>query len=125
MIERIATALAHGVLGESSGNGERPDGHAIPPPRADEKMFRGVVVWVAQHAAEGSEVSPVAPGMGCLSWLSAQIGRDAYIQIGNVRHPIAINVLHVGRPMLGAKSESIALSLSVKEPDVGASEILA
>jgi len=61
--------------------------------------------------AEGSEVSPVAPGMACLSWLSAQIGRDAYIQIGNVRHPIAINVLHVGRSMRAAKSESIALLL--------------
>ena len=111
MTERIATALAPGVHGESSGNGEPPCGHAIPPPRADEKMFRGLVGSVAQMGAEGSEVSPVAPGMACLSWLSAQIGRDAYIQIGNVRHPIAINVLHVGRSMRAAKSESIALLL--------------
>jgi len=114
MSERIATALAPGVLGEWSGNGERPGGHTIPPPRADEKMFCGVVGTVARLAAKGGEVSPVAPLMAGLSWVSAQAGGDPYIQIGNVRHPVAINVLHVGRAMWAANTESVALLLTTE-----------
>jgi len=108
---RIATSIASGVQDKSSGEFEPPDVHTTPAPRANKKMFYGVFGLFAQEGAKGSEVSPVALAMLSLSWLSAQIGRDVYMQIGNVWHPLVINSLHVGRSMLAARSESVALLL--------------
>jgi len=114
MNERNATLIAPGVQSESTGKGEAPDAHTIRLPQANDKMFYGVFGLFAQEGAKGSEVPPVALAMACMSWLSAQMGRDVYLPIGDVCHPIVINTLHVGRPMLAAKSESVALLLRVE-----------
>lgn len=109
MMSRIATSIGSGVKDKWGLQLEPSDVHTTPAPRANKKMFYGVFALFAQEGAKGSEVSPVALGLALVSWLSAQIGRDVYIQIGDVRHPIVINALHVGRPMLAASSESVAL----------------
>ena len=93
-----------------AGSREDPEeDYTTPPPRASEKMFYGLVGDVADAGSAGREVSPVSVGLAFITWLSAHLGRDLYVMIGDVRHPVVINGLHTGRTMVAAKSESTAL----------------
>lgn len=96
---------ADGVL--SAAIPDTPDRH-IAPPLAEGAMFHGLIGAVARSAGEGSESNPVAIAAGMLCWLSAEAGRDVYLQVGDVVHHARINMLHVGRSGIGAKGESLA-----------------
>jgi putative DNA primase/helicase len=85
-----------------------------PPPRPTEAMFYGLTGEVARTAA-GREVNPVSVAAAFLSWLSAQVGRDVYLQVGDVRHPVPLFTLHVGRTAIAAKGESTGLPLRIDE----------
>ena len=95
--------------GEASADPDAEAEYPTPPPQPSEKMFYGLVGKVAHAGADGREVSPVAVALAFITWLSAQIGPDAFLPIGDVRHRILINGLHTGAPMMAAKSESTAL----------------
>ncbi|MBK5966998.1 hypothetical protein CCR95_23745 [Thiocystis minor] len=86
-----------------------------PPPRPTEAMFYGLTGEVARTAAAGREVNPVSVAAAFLSWLSAQVGRDVYLQVGDVRHPVPLFTLHVGRTAIAAKGESTGLPLRIDE----------
>lgn len=98
-----------GAWRQESADLDGDEDYTTPPPRPDDRMFYGLVGDVAHAGADGKEVSPVSVGLACISWLSAHIGRDMFIRIGDLRHPIVINTLHVGRSMIAGKGESSAL----------------
>lgn len=82
----------------------------IPPPIPDtQAMLYGIVGEVARTAAEGREVHPVAVATACLSWLSAEIGPDIYLPVGDVWHRANLYTLHIGRSARGGKGEAMAL----------------
>lgn len=93
---------------ESDDPGSDED-YTTPPPEPRETMFYGLVGDFADAGSAGREVSPVSVGLAFITWLSAHVGRDTFVPIGDVRHPIVINGLHTGRTMVAAKSESTAL----------------
>ena len=88
---------------------ETDEDYTTPPPQATDAMFFGLIGDIAHAGSEGREVSGVSVGLAAISWLAAQIGRDVFVPIGDVRHPVVINTLHSGRTMVAAKSESAAL----------------
>jgi len=47
--------------------------------------------------------------------ISALVGRDLYLQIGDERHTLNLYGLHVGRSQLGGKGESFALLKRIEE----------
>lgn len=96
---------ADGVL--SAAIPDTPDRH-IAPPLAINAMFQGLIGAVARAAGDGGEANPVSIAAGMLCWLSAEIGRDVYLQVGDVVHHARLNMLHVGRSGIGAKGESLA-----------------
>jgi hypothetical protein len=85
-----------------------------PPPKPDERMFYGLVGDVALAAAEGTEVNPVAAGLGFLSYLGAMAGRDVYMRVGNTWHHPRLFTLQVGRSGRGRKGDSISLTHRIR-----------
>ncbi|MCG5494412.1 DUF3987 domain-containing protein [Ectothiorhodospira variabilis] len=72
-------------------------------------MLYGVIGDIARAGSEGREVNPVAVAASAISWLSARVGPFHYLRIGDARHPVIINTLHVGRSAIAGKGESVAL----------------
>lgn len=83
------------------------------PPKATAAMFYGLVGDIAKAGAKGREVSPVSVALAFISYLSAQVGRDLYIPIGDARHPLHLYTLHVGRTAMGGKGESVAITTRI------------
>lgn len=83
------------------------------PPKATAAMFYGLVGDIAKAGAKGREVSPVSVALAFISYLSAQVGRDLYIPIGDARHPLHLFSLHVGRTAMGGKGESVAITTRI------------
>ena len=83
------------------------------PPKATAAMFYGLVGDIAKAGAKGREVSPVSVALAFISYLSAQVGRDLYIPIGDARHPLHLFTLHVGRTAMGGKGESVAITTRI------------
>ncbi len=104
-------ALENGRPGGTATETEDdPDSDFLtPPPRPTEAMFYGLVGDVAAAAAQEREVNRVSVAAAFMSWLSAQIGRDTYIQVGDVRHALQLFTLHTGRTAIAAKGESVSL----------------
>ena len=89
---------------------EDPDeDFATPPPRPDEAMLYGIIGDIARAGSDGREVNPVSIAAACISWLAARVGPYHYLRIGDARHPVIINTLHVGRSAIAGKGESTAL----------------
>lgn len=81
----------------------------IPPPTPTPDMFYGVLGWLGQQAAEGTEVNPVAAMAAAMSWLSAGMGRNPYIAVGDECHHLRLYSLHVGRSSRGGKGMALGL----------------
>ena len=81
-----------------------------PPPQRTPAMFYGLVGDVARAGARGKEVNEVAVGAAYISWLSAMVGSDIYLPIGDTEHSLNLFLLHVGRTASGGKGESIQLT---------------
>jgi hypothetical protein len=79
------------------------------PPKSDPAMFYGLAGDVARTAAAGTEVNPVSAAAAFLSFLSANVGRDVYLPIGNVWHHPRLFTNHVGRSGRGGKGDSVGL----------------
>jgi hypothetical protein len=81
-----------------------------PPPVPDTNaMLYGIIGEIARAGSEGREVHPVAIAAACLSWLSAEIGPDICLPIGDVKHHVNLYTLHIGRSARGGKGESLQL----------------
>lgn len=96
--------------------------YLTPPPKPSKAMFYGLVGDVARAAAHGTEANPVAAAMAFMSWLSARVGRDVYIPIGDVRHHIRLFTLHVGRSMIAGKGEAVALVEAIERAIMSATQ---
>jgi putative DNA primase/helicase len=80
-----------------------------PPPRMDPAMLYGLIGDIARAGSEGREVNAVAVAAATISWLSARVGPYHYLPIGDKKHPVLLNTLHVGRSAIAGKGESLAL----------------
>ncbi len=82
----------------------------VPPPIPDtDAMLRGIVGEIARAAADGREVHPVAVAAAAMCWLSAEVGPDIYLPIGDVWHRANLYTLHIGRSARGGKGEALGL----------------
>jgi|SRR5882757_1269832 len=96
----------------------------IPPPEPTKEMFYGVLGELAQQAANGTEVNPVAAMASAMTWLSAAMGRNRVIHVGDGWHHLRLFTLHVGRSYKGGKGMSkdllmrVAQEIGEAEPDL-------
>jgi Protein of unknown function (DUF3987) len=90
------------------------DAPLLTPPRAVTEMFFGITGEVAKAAAMGTEVNPVAAAGFYLTLLSAAIGRDLYLSVGNTFHHARINGVHVGRTAIGRKGDAQGLGRRIR-----------
>ncbi|WP_312283570.1 DUF3987 domain-containing protein [Candidatus Igneacidithiobacillus taiwanensis] len=81
-----------------------------PPPVPDiAAMLYGIIGEIGKAGAAGREVHPVAVAAAALAWLSAEVGRDIYLPIGDTYHHARLFLLHVGRTARGGKGDSLGL----------------
>jgi hypothetical protein len=76
------------------------------PPSATPEMFYGLIGEIGRAAAKGTEVNPVAAMGYCMTMLSAAIGRDVYLSVGNTFHHCRLFMVHVGRTSRGRKGDA-------------------
>lgn len=86
----------------------------VPPPRATDIMFYGLVGEVGKTASTNTEVNPVAATAAFMSYLSAQIGRDAYLSVGNTFHHASLFTCHIGRSGRGRKGDAVSLTHRIR-----------
>lgn len=88
----------------------------IPPPTPDmDSMLYGIIGDIAYAASNGREVSPVAVALAAMSWLSAEVGPDIYLPIGDIKHHANLYTLHIGRSARGGKGESLGLVKRIRK----------
>ncbi|MBS0464771.1 MAG: DUF3987 domain-containing protein [Proteobacteria bacterium] len=78
-------------------------------PKPTETMFYGLLGEMATLAADGTEVNPSSAMAAGMVWLSATMGRNTCIAVGNEWHHLRLYGLHVGRSSRGGKGMSLAL----------------
>ena len=94
-----------------------------PPPVPDtDAMLSGIIGEIARAGSDDKEVHPIAVAAACLSWLSAEIGPDIYLPIGDTRHHVNLFTLHIGRSARGGKGESLGLVRRIRHAITGARE---
>ncbi|MBA3034162.1 MAG: DUF3987 domain-containing protein [Gammaproteobacteria bacterium] len=84
-------------------------------PKPDEGMLYGLVGDVGKAAAETTEANRFAVAAGFLSFLSAAVGRDVYIPVGNTKHHARLFTLQVGRTGRGRKGDAMSLVQRVRQ----------
>lgn len=88
---------------------DKPFDTLATPPMATNAMFYGVLGRLAQRAADGTEVNPVAAMAAAMSWLSASIGRNTCIPVGDQWHNLRLYTLNIGRSSRGGKGMALDL----------------
>ena len=83
-----------------------------PPdaPCADSAIYRGVLGDLAHTAEPTTEADPVGIHCSLLSGTGVLIGPGPHVRIGNIRHPLLIWTLLLGRTGSGRKGEATAIS---------------
>ena len=76
------------------------------PPTATPEMFYGVAGEVGRAAAKNTEVNPVAAMGYFMTMVSAAVGRDVYLSVGNTFHHCRLFMVHVGRTSRGRKGDA-------------------
>lgn len=84
------------------------------PPKPDPAMFYGLVGDVANAAAKGTEVNPVSAAANFMSFLSANLGRDVYLSVGNTWHHCRVFTCHTGRTGRGGKGDAMSLNHRIR-----------
>lgn len=97
----------------AEGDVDGPDPNT-PPPVPTEEMFYGLVGEVGHQAADGTEVNQVAASATFMSYLSAQVGRDVYMPVGNTYHHANLFTCHVGRSGRGRKGDAVSLTHRIR-----------
>ena len=88
---------------DSSDDADVP---TLSPPTATPEMFYGLAGEVGRAAAHGTEVNPVAATGYYMTMLSAAVGRDLYLSVGNTFHHCRLFACHVGRTSRGRKGDA-------------------
>lgn len=86
--------------------GDDSDVPTLSPPSATPEMFYGLAGEVGTAAAQGTEVNPVAAMGYYMTMLSAAVGRDLYLSVGNTFHHCRLFACHVGRTSRGRKGDA-------------------
>lgn len=81
----------------------------ITPPVTDERMFYGLLGQFAKQSAMGTEVHPVASMAAMMSYLSACMGRNPMLSVGDGWHHLRLYTFHVGRSSKGGKGMALDL----------------
>lgn len=107
---------ARAVVKPEGGHQEMSGGtdHHRNAPRPNEEMLYGLAGDVGRAAASGTEANPYAVAMGYLTMLSASVGRDTYLPIGNTWHHPRFFSLHVGRTGRGRKGDALSLPRRIR-----------
>lgn len=84
-------------------------------PRPCEAMLYGLAGDVGRAAGETTEANRYAVCMAYLTFLSAAVGRDAYMAIGNTFHHARLFALHVGRSGRGRKGDAVSLVKRIRK----------
>lgn len=92
----------------------QPDPHRNVP-KPDESMLYGLVGDVGRAAARTTEANRYAVAAGYMAFLSAAVGRDAYVAVGNTKHHARLFCLHVGRSGRGRKGDALSLTNRIRE----------
>ena len=90
-----------------------PDLHRNAP-RPTEAMLYGLAGEVGRAAAETTEANRYAVAMNFLTMLSAAVGRDVYLPIGDTRHHARLFTMHVGRTSRGRKGDAHSLPQRIR-----------
>lgn len=85
---------------------ERTKADGPPVPSADPVIFAGVLGEITMAAVPTTEADPVGIYASLLAGVGALIGPDPYVRIGNIRHPLLIWPLLMGRTGSGRKGEA-------------------
>jgi putative DNA primase/helicase len=116
-----ASSAAMGTSASAPGNAAQDDMIDLHrnAPKPDDAMLYGLVGEVGRTAAETTEANRYAVAAGFLALLSAAVGRDAYLPVGNTKHHARLFTLHVGRTGRGRKGDALSLvhriRLSIEE----------
>ena len=94
------------TLTPSTKKEERTKSPAIPQPVPDAAMYAGVLGDMVHMANPTTEADPVGVYASLLAMAGAAIGSDAYVQIGNTRHPLFVWPLLFGNTGSGRKGEA-------------------
>ncbi|MDM0051413.1 toprim domain-containing protein [Variovorax sp. J22R115] len=95
------------VLDEAPDD-EHPDLHRNAP-RADPAALYGLIGEIARAAAETTEANPFAVALNVINYLSAAVGRVAYLPVGNTWHHPRLFGIHVGRTGRGRKGDAVSI----------------
>lgn len=85
----------------------------VPLPVCDPGMFRGVLGDIVNTADPGTEADKVGVYGSLLCEVTALVGHLPYVQIGNVRHPLLVWSLLIGRTSTGRKGEATSTATRV------------
>lgn len=93
---------------EDDAPDDQPDLHRNAP-RPDPACLYGLVGEVARAGSETTEANPFAVALNFLSYLSAAVGRGAYMPVGNTWHHARLFTLHIGRTGRGRKGDAVGI----------------
>lgn len=104
--QALLIAASHAGQAAPADTGDDSDVPTLSPPSATPAMFYGLAGEVGQAAAQGTEVNPVAAMGYYMTMLSAAVGRDLYLSVGNTFHHCRLFACHVGRTSRGRKGDA-------------------
>jgi hypothetical protein len=96
------------LIGEKSEESEKRP--RVPPPVTDPAMYRGILADITEAAEPTTEADPSGIYASLQAGAGVLAGREPYVQIGNVRHPLLIWSLLMGRTGSGRKGEATTTS---------------
>ena len=96
------------LIGEKSEKSEKRV--SVPPPVADPAMYRGILADITEAAVPTTEADPPGIYASLQAGTGVLAGPGPYVRIGNVRHPLLIWPLLVGRTGSGRKGEATTTS---------------
>ncbi len=91
-----------------------PDLHRNAP-KPDDAMLYGLIGDVGKAAAATTEANRYAVAAGFMTFLSAAVGRDVYVPVGNTKHHARLFTLQVGRTGRGRKGDAMSLVQRIRE----------
>jgi hypothetical protein len=91
---------------------EAKEANKAPPdtPVAGDAVYRGVLGQITAEAAPSTEADPVGIFVSLMAGAGVIAGPAPYVRIGNLRHPLLIWPLLMGRTGSGRKGEATAIA---------------
>lgn len=83
--------------------------HHRNAPVPDPLCLYGLIGEIAKAGSTDNETNPYAIAANAIAYLSAAIGRGAFMAVGNTWHHPRMYSLHIGRSSRGRKGDAVAL----------------